>query len=74
MAPGQRIVLSEMPKGVPSMSSEPSRAGAIARACSYVDDGRFEADLARRVAIRTESQALPASLPELERYAPAQRA
>ena len=36
------------------------RAGAIARAQKYVDDGTFEADLGRRVAIRTESQALAA--------------
>jgi acetylornithine deacetylase/succinyl-diaminopimelate desuccinylase-like protein len=45
-----------------------SRAGAIARARSYVEDGTFEADLARRVAFRTESQLLPGSLPELRRY------
>ena len=45
-----------------------SRAGAIARARSYVEDGAFEAELARRVAFRTESQLLPASLPELRRY------
>ena len=45
-----------------------SRAGAIARARSYVEDGAFEAELARRVAFRTESQLLPASLPELHRY------
>lgn len=45
-----------------------ARASAIARARAYVTGGSFETDLARRVAIRTESQALPASLPELERY------
>jgi acetylornithine deacetylase/succinyl-diaminopimelate desuccinylase-like protein len=45
-----------------------SRAGAISRASAYVSGGGFERDLARRVAIRTESQALPTSLPELERY------
>ena len=45
-----------------------TRAGAIARARSYVEDGTFEADLARRVAFRTESQLLPGSLPELRRY------
>jgi hypothetical protein len=33
-----------------------SRAGAIARAESYFDSGAFKADLARRVAIRSESQ------------------
>jgi acetylornithine deacetylase/succinyl-diaminopimelate desuccinylase-like protein len=45
-----------------------TRAGAIARAQHYVDEGAFERDLARRVAIRTESQELPKSLPELHRY------
>jgi acetylornithine deacetylase/succinyl-diaminopimelate desuccinylase-like protein len=44
------------------------RLGAIARARTYVTGGDFEQDLARRVAIRTESQALPASLGELKRY------
>jgi acetylornithine deacetylase/succinyl-diaminopimelate desuccinylase-like protein len=48
--------------------ANPTRAGAIARARAYVDGGAFEADLARRVAFRTESQLLPASLPELARY------
>ena len=50
------------------MTKAASRQGAISRAESYIDDGRFEADLARRVAIRTESQALPESRAELERY------
>src|SRR5258705_9877540 len=45
-----------------------TRAGAIARARSYVEDGTFESDLARRVAFKTESQLLPGSLPELRRY------
>jgi acetylornithine deacetylase/succinyl-diaminopimelate desuccinylase-like protein len=45
-----------------------TREGAVTRARAYVTDGTFERELARRVAIRTESQALPASLPELERY------
>jgi acetylornithine deacetylase/succinyl-diaminopimelate desuccinylase-like protein len=45
-----------------------TRAGAIARARKYVEDGAFEAELARRVAFRTESQLLPTSLPELRRY------
>ena len=44
------------------------RAGALARAEAYLDGGAFETDLARRVAIRTESQALPASRAELDRY------
>jgi acetylornithine deacetylase/succinyl-diaminopimelate desuccinylase-like protein len=48
--------------------SRGTRAGAIARATAYVDGGDFEADLARRVAVRSESQLLPASLPELRRY------
>jgi acetylornithine deacetylase/succinyl-diaminopimelate desuccinylase-like protein len=51
-----------------------TRAGAIARARSYVEDGAFEAELARRVAFRTESQLLPASLPELRRYLDAEMA
>jgi acetylornithine deacetylase/succinyl-diaminopimelate desuccinylase-like protein len=41
---------------------------AAARAAETFDSGRFAADLARRVAFRTESQLLPASLPELRRY------
>ena len=45
-----------------------ARAGAIARARAYVESGAFETDLARRVAFKTESQKLPASLPELQRY------
>lgn len=45
----------------------PSRAGAIAEARAYVDDGRFEADLARRVAIPSTSQA-PEGFPHLKRY------
>ena len=44
------------------------RDGATKRARSYVTEGSFEQDLARRVAIRTESQALPASFSEIERY------
>jgi acetylornithine deacetylase/succinyl-diaminopimelate desuccinylase-like protein len=44
------------------------RSGAVARVRSYVVDGAFEAELGRRVAYRTESQQLPASLPHLERY------
>jgi len=49
-------------------TSKPSRTGAIARMRAYVDDGTFEAELARRVAVKTESQLLPGSLPELRRY------
>jgi acetylornithine deacetylase/succinyl-diaminopimelate desuccinylase-like protein len=45
-----------------------TREAAVAAARAYVTGGAFETDLARRVAIKTESQALPASLPELERY------
>lgn len=48
--------------------SQGTRGGAIERARAYVEGGRFETDLARRVAFRTESQKLPASLPELHRY------
>ena len=51
-----------------SADRAPSRSGAIARAREYIDSGAFEADLARRVAYRTESQLLPASLPQLEAY------
>jgi acetylornithine deacetylase/succinyl-diaminopimelate desuccinylase-like protein len=45
-----------------------TRAGAVARARSYVTEGTFEVELAHRVAHRTESQQLPASLPHLQRY------
>ena len=45
-----------------------TRTGALDRAEAYLTDGGFEADLGRRVAIRTESQALPASRGELDRY------
>lgn len=44
------------------------RARAVARARAYVASGDFERDLARRVAFRTESQALPESLDDIERY------
>ncbi len=44
-----------------------SRDGAIARAEAFVDDGRFEADLAARVAVPTESQ-VPAQFEQLGRY------
>ncbi len=44
-----------------------SREQAIARATSHFDDGSFIADLARRVAIRTESQ-IPESHPFLRTY------
>jgi len=38
------------------MSREGSRDGAIARAWRYFDEGTFEGELSRRVAIRSESQ------------------
>ncbi|MEM7778522.1 MAG: M20 family metallopeptidase [Pseudomonadota bacterium] len=44
-----------------------SRTGAIERARAYIDAGQFEIDLARRVAIPTESQT-PVGLPHLTRY------
>ncbi len=44
-----------------------SRTGALSRIAAYFDDGRFFADLARRVAIHSESQA-PANDDELMRY------
>jgi acetylornithine deacetylase/succinyl-diaminopimelate desuccinylase-like protein len=50
------------------MSSRPPlRDDAITRATNYLDSGDFEADLARRVAIPTESQT-PDGLPHCARY------
>jgi acetylornithine deacetylase/succinyl-diaminopimelate desuccinylase-like protein len=49
------------------MADNASRDGARARARAYVEDGTFEADLARRVAIPTESQT-PDGFPHLSRY------
>ena len=48
-----------------------SRDTAIARAADYFDSGGFKADLARRVAIPTESQN-PDRRPELARYVEAE--
>src|SRR5258708_6732994 len=44
-----------------------TRDGAIARATRHYDDGSFLTDLARRVAIHTDSQ-VPQSVPQLHRY------
>ena len=44
-----------------------SRAAILDRAAAHFDGGAFLQDLARRVAVRTESQD-PASGPELQRY------
>jgi len=44
-----------------------TKTQAVERAETYFDDGRFEADLARRVAFRTESPE-PGQRPELYRY------
>ena len=44
-----------------------SREAALAAAESWISDGGFFDELARRVAVRTESQK-PESLPELHRY------
>ncbi len=44
-----------------------SREAAVAAAESWISDGGFFDELARRVAVRTESQK-PESLPELHRY------
>lgn len=51
-------------------SAKGTRANAIARAETYIDDGRFEQELAARVAIRTESQKFPdpAAIAECHRY------
>jgi acetylornithine deacetylase/succinyl-diaminopimelate desuccinylase-like protein len=51
-------------------TSTGSRSDAIRRAQNYIDTGEFEAELARRVAIRTESQKFPdpAALAECRRY------
>jgi acetylornithine deacetylase/succinyl-diaminopimelate desuccinylase-like protein len=53
-----------------------TRAGAVARARAYVDGGGFEVELARRVAIRTESQKFPdpSALAECHRYLDAEMA
>src|SRR5258708_32934084 len=44
-----------------------TRAAAIAAAAAYFDEGRFAADLARRIAIPTESQ-VEGNLPVLHAY------
>ena len=44
-----------------------TRDAAVERALEYFDDGRYMDDLARRVAIPTESQK-PERLPDLYRY------
>ncbi|MEC7656556.1 MAG: M20 peptidase family dipeptidase, partial [Pseudomonadota bacterium] len=44
-----------------------ARDAAVERALEYFDDGRYMDDLARRVAIPTESQN-PERLPDLYRY------
>ena len=53
---------------MPDKAERASRAGAMARARAYVESGAFETDLTRRVAFKTESQKLPASLPQLHAY------
>ena len=52
------------------MTTTATRATAIADAEAYIDDGRFEAELARRVAIKTESQKFPdaSAIAECHRY------
>ena len=44
-----------------------TRESAISRATRHFDEGKFIADLTRRVAIRTESQ-VPASRPCMDVY------
>src|SRR5262245_62987288 len=63
----------EQGTGEPHMSkpaSKGSRSGATKRVQDYCDKGEFEAELARRVAIRTESQKFPdpAAISECHRY------
>jgi acetylornithine deacetylase/succinyl-diaminopimelate desuccinylase-like protein len=53
---------------MPNSRPAATRAGAVARARAYVESGAFETELTRRVAYRTESQKLPASLSDLRRY------
>ncbi|MDE0812129.1 MAG: M20/M25/M40 family metallo-hydrolase, partial [Alphaproteobacteria bacterium] len=50
------------------LSGEDGRDAAISRAATYFDDGRFLTDLARRVAIRTESQIFEERKPEMDAY------
>ncbi len=50
-----------------SRTHSTSRASALAAAAAHFDSGEFTRDLARRVAIRTESQD-PASAPALMGY------
>ena len=45
-----------------------SREAAIAKAAAYYDDGHFLVDLARRVAIRTESQIYEERKPDMDAY------
>ena len=51
-------------------ASKGSRSGGIKRVQDYIDKGAFDAELARRVAIRTESQKFPDAdaLAECRRY------
>src|SRR3954471_18721380 len=58
-----RTINSEPHKGFDDMTRET----AISRATRHFDDGEFIADLARRVAYRTESQ-VPESRPHLREY------
>jgi acetylornithine deacetylase/succinyl-diaminopimelate desuccinylase-like protein len=52
------------------LASKGSRGGAVKRVQDYLDTGGFEVELARRVAIKTESQLFPdaAALAECRRY------
>ncbi|MEM1345903.1 MAG: M20/M25/M40 family metallo-hydrolase, partial [Pseudomonadota bacterium] len=49
------------------MDAHATRAEAIAHATAYLDEGRLETELARLVAIPTESQ-IPEGLPHCQRY------
>lgn len=50
------------------------RAAAIERAAAYFNDGGFMKDLARRVAIRTESQIYEERKPDMDAYMEEMRA
>jgi acetylornithine deacetylase/succinyl-diaminopimelate desuccinylase-like protein len=56
------------------VSGSEGRADAIARAAAHFDSGDFLKDLARRVAIRTESQIFEERKPDMDAYMAEMRA